>query len=1085
MKNYFFAVLFILTAWMSAMAVPAKPGFTSFRQSDGTTIDVQAIGDEFFACITTRDGLTVDRNEKGDWCYITGQGVTNIMAHNEGARTSEELAFIAAERAHLTPSSQMSETTRQLIKKVNALRKAGRVPHSGTIRVPIILVEYKDVKMKHTVSEFKAQFNTNSKSVRQYFIDQSNGLFTPQFDVFGIYTLSENREVYGGNKDGKKGDDQGLGKMVGEAIDLVQASKTITWSNYDNDKDNTCDVVIVVYAGVGEAQATTTVPESIWPCQWNLSSAKAYGDGPGTKSYSNITINDFAVFNEIRGNSNAGTDMDGIGTFCHEFSHCLSLPDFYDTTDQSAHYAMGNWSLMGHGSYNDNSRTPIGYSAFEKNWMGWLNLRNVLPNTQYTISAMNQGAATTDVAYKVTSPLNTNEYFILENRRKQGWDKYIGSEGMMIFHVTYNSDRWTTKKINTEDVQLMDIVPADNIWSRATENADAWGSTKHDFTDTSTPAATLNMTSSGSITGNAGKLGHSITDIQIGSNGDVTFWYDKKNLINVGDVAYEVISEPSSSSYGKVRAYSLSPTGEGKSSLALAIPTTVTYNSKIYDVTSVADYAFQGKTNLTSFRTYPGITTIGKGALARCTGITYAQFSSSTTSIGSEAFSGCTALKTVYSVNPTPPALSATTFPSNSGMALYVTKSSTNSADNYKKATYWKNFATISKSKYAYDIYCNDGALLVVTKDPLYKTAGEMTVVGFNPNGGKVENGVLDFSCGSSPYYFNSYSYNLVAISDSAFINDTDLKGANLSKLTALTSIGKYAFYGSNVTNIMVPKSVTNIGTRAFVNCTQLSELLLMQQSGTRSWGGQFYGGNASDFTCYVRFSGYQSYYNSITSWSTISPSTKSPSEQLNAYFDDSNYEVFDFAINHNVDWSASGLKAWVVSSYNSTEKKAYTKQVTSTPANTGVLITGYNKGQVYPLKRPAGRPSAPTNLLVGTATGNVDVYNETVGFGFLNTKKYFSRPSSSPWNSGTYRSYLKLSSAVAGSTTKITVDLFPQELKGDVDGNGVVNVSDVTALINQILGTASYPTSRCDIDGNGVVNVSDVTALINLILAQ
>lgn len=54
----------------------------------------------------------------------------------------------------------------------------------------------------------------------------------------------------------------------------------------------------------------------------------------------------------------------------------------------------------------------------------------------------------------------------------------------------------------------------------------------------------------------------------------------------------------------------------------------------------------------------------------------------------------------------------------------------------------------------------------------------------------------------------------------------------------------------------------------------------------------------------------------------------------------------------------------------------------------------------------------------------------------------------------------------------------------GDVNGDGAVDVSDVTALINKILGTVAFDDSVCDVDGNGVVNVSDVTALINLILA-
>lgn len=62
-------------------------------------------------------------------------------------------------------------------------------------------------------------------------------------------------------------------------------------------------------------------------------------------------------------------------------------------------------------------------------------------------------------------------------------------------------------------------------------------------------------------------------------------------------------------------------------------------------------------------------------------------------------------------------------------------------------------------------------------------------------------------------------------------------------------------------------------------------------------------------------------------------------------------------------------------------------------------------------------------------------------------------------------------------------LEVKPQSIVGDIDGNGEVNVSDVTALINHILNAATYDSSLCDIDGNGEVNVTDVTALINILL--
>ena len=72
----------------------------------------------------------------------------------------------------------------------------------------------------------------------------------------------------------------------------------------------------------------------------------------------------------------------------------------------------------------------------------------------------------------------------------------------------------------------------------------------------------------------------------------------------------------------------------------------------------------------------------------------------------------------------------------------------------------------------------------------------------------------------------------------------------------------------------------------------------------------------------------------------------------------------------------------------------------------------------------------------------------------------------------------------------KTQLQFIPVEVKdeaagtlGDINGDGEINVSDVTALINKILGTSDYSNEVCDINGDGEINVSDVTALINMIL--
>lgn len=548
MKKQLLSLVAILCCGIAAVAVPAKPGWHTISQSDGTTLNVQTVGNAFNHAILTTDGLTVARGADGDFYYTSSlTGLTAVRAHEANQRTSTENAFIAAQRGNLS----MQYKSFNLPKQKGTFRVGGSndesgVPANGQRRIPIILVEYKDKKFNNTKEEIIDAMLTGDLSVGQYFRDQSNGLYEPNFEVHGIYCLSQNRQYYGGNSGGN---DQRLGLMVTEAVQLASADG-VSFSPYDTNSDDYCDVVIVIYAGVGEAQASWNHPEAIWPCNWSLSAASYYGMG-GNGSFrpknSDPVVDNFAVFNELYGSDDNGKTIDGIGTFAHEFGHCLGLPDFYDTGNGN-HFGMGDWSIMCMGCYNGDGFVPAGYSAYEKHFMGWIDYITPRPGTYYTLPAWNQKNAATDKAVCITSDLNSNEFFILENRKKQGWDRYMPGEGIMITHVTYDADRWWANTPNNENIQLMTYMPADNTLSYNNEGTDPWPqSNKTEFTDNSTPAAKLYMKANGSITGSAGYLGKPVTEMVINADGTASFWFMKGSAtspvisvstenINFGDV---------------------------------------------------------------------------------------------------------------------------------------------------------------------------------------------------------------------------------------------------------------------------------------------------------------------------------------------------------------------------------------------------------------------------------------------------------------------------------------------------------------------------------------------------------------------
>ena len=540
MTRTFCILSLILCFAVSAVAVPAKPGWHTFTQSDGSTLKVQAVGDAFNNAILTTDGLTVARGDDGDFYYISSiTGLTAMRAHDVEHRSAAEQAFIKAQRASLA----MQVKSYDMPGSAGRLRGVGSnaqasVPATGERPIPIILVEFQDKKFANTREQIIDAMLTGSESVGQYFRDQSNGLYQPVFDVHGIYTLSQDREYYGGHEGTTK--DKGIGWLVTEACQLA-AADGVSFKPYDTNNDYQCDVVIVIFAGVGEAQAAMSYPNAIWPCNWTLEAAQYYkrgGNGAFSPNPGDPYVDHFAVFNELHGSYDQGKTLDGIGTFVHEFGHCLGLPDMYDT-GHNDNYGMGNWDVMCLGCYGNDGYLPVGYSAYEKAFMNWIEYIDPEPDTYYTLPVWNQKTQETDQAVRVVSDLNRNEYFIFENRKRVGWDRCLPGQGIMVTHITYSPSYWTNNKPNNEAIQLITLLPADNKLSKYTESGDLWPQNRHDaVTDESIPAAVLNMTPGGEIIGNAGMLGKPVTEMRINQDGTASFWY-MKQVHHTGDVNHD------------------------------------------------------------------------------------------------------------------------------------------------------------------------------------------------------------------------------------------------------------------------------------------------------------------------------------------------------------------------------------------------------------------------------------------------------------------------------------------------------------------------------------------------------------------
>ncbi len=375
-----------------------------------------------------------------------------------------------------------------------------------------------------------------TESVYDYFYAQSQGQFEFNFDVVGPYKLGNEYSYYG--KDDASGQDEHLGKLVYDACN--KADGDVNFADYDMDGDGKVDLVYILYAGQGQ-NVNGKDTGLIYPQEGSLNS---YGTDQAAFQMDGVTIESFACSNEL------GVDnvIDGIGTMCHEFSHCLGLPDMYDKGTSfgatSLNYGTYVWDLMNMGNYLNGGFTPAGYTAFELMYCGWKQPIELKADTVVTnMKPLSEGGDT----YIIYNDGNRNEYFLLENRQKTGCDSALYAAGLMITHVDYDEKAWTANDVNTTKERCF-IVAADNSKQRTVADVEGdlypYGG-NNSFGNTTTPAATLiNANSDGSFL-----LNKEITDITQHADGTISFKF-KNNNSSTGIHAVEAGSSKSTAIYG-------------------------------------------------------------------------------------------------------------------------------------------------------------------------------------------------------------------------------------------------------------------------------------------------------------------------------------------------------------------------------------------------------------------------------------------------------------------------------------------------------------------------------------------------------
>lgn len=485
-SKFFKPVLMASFCAAGSFAAPMNPAPFSY-DNQGDTVTLQKLGDEHYRITQTSDGYLVVKDPLGVYYYADENGVASkFKAKNDSARTPQEKAFLknlnrdssfkahrknnpdrhVRPREHGTPRKASwvpSEKSSEKSDGGDGVHPLLRMPKAenhanGTNRFPIILVTTQGGRSYLDSASFvqmlnKTGYNSNgyTGSVKDYFVDQSSGVFVPIFD---IYTASV------GNALSSYVDNDY--KLVVDAVNALKNKyPNFDASIYDADKDGVVDVVGVYYSGSDDSD----VGGYHYALKWNNVTNLSAG-GRRFDTYFLLSQGSYPYASTI-----------------HEFSHSLGLVDHYcvyskgcynDYTDNQYQSPGAHaWDVMGTGMYNNKGKTPPNYSAFERNFMGWLKYDSLKTSDQVTVV---KDLGSTNSAYKVPVPNSNDEWFIVENRQQNKWDANLPNHGILIWHIDFDQTAWEGDAMNDDPAhQRVDIVEAGN--SKVTDYYDGYNAT--------------------------------------------------------------------------------------------------------------------------------------------------------------------------------------------------------------------------------------------------------------------------------------------------------------------------------------------------------------------------------------------------------------------------------------------------------------------------------------------------------------------------------------------------------------------------------------------------------------------------------
>ena len=464
---------------VAAQAVIAYPHPVQVAQPDGTVVEVQLRGDEYFSWAETLDGYTLMHDTQGFWAFARKSASGALEASTLRYAGSSLLAqSYGIEKNLRFPEAQISRATSPMR---HSIRKAGKkkaddhgglqfpttFPTTGKNRLLLLLVNFANTTTTYSQESFDNCMNMenyrNIGSFRDFYLQQSYGALEVNTTVVGWLTLPNPKSSYPFNKNNQAQMNNTLESLIRDALSLLPEG--INLADFDNDKDGVLDGLAIIHQG--EGQETSGSSADIWSMSYDMPDHTVQGIKIGSCTIQPETTNG---------------KMSNIGVITHEFGHNLGAPDFYDIAQNQGsktYPTTGKWDLMAEGSWNgNNADSPAGFNPWQKLMYGWITPVELTADCKVTDMP---AAHASNVCYKIPTS-EPGEYFMVENRQNRSFDAGLPGHGMLVYYVNEQAVREhlpsneinsyfpqglyivnaAATKVPTEDVSSWDVVNTKN-----------------------------------------------------------------------------------------------------------------------------------------------------------------------------------------------------------------------------------------------------------------------------------------------------------------------------------------------------------------------------------------------------------------------------------------------------------------------------------------------------------------------------------------------------------------------------------------------------------------------------------------------